>query len=63
VAACADLGGCDHIVLGILTATVVGYFSPMRALLIAAGLAATYAMINGFVLFDYGNRMSAPPGH
>jgi class 3 adenylate cyclase/CHASE2 domain-containing sensor protein len=43
------------ILLGILTAAATGYLSPLPAAFSALALGAAYALINGFVLFDYGN--------
>ncbi len=41
--------------LAMITSFSVGFFSPVRAFLISLGVAALYALVNGFLLFDYGN--------
>jgi class 3 adenylate cyclase len=50
------------VLMGALTALAVGYFSPMRALAIAGLIVVAYAIINGVVLFDYGNRIVGAAG-
>jgi class 3 adenylate cyclase/CHASE2 domain-containing sensor protein len=49
--------GASAGLLGLITAFAAGRFPPMRALLVAALLAAGFAVVNGVVLFDYGNRI------
>jgi class 3 adenylate cyclase/CHASE2 domain-containing sensor protein len=49
-------------VMGVLTALAVGYFSPMRALGLAGIIVAAYAIVNGIVLFDYGNWIVGAAG-
>jgi adenylate cyclase len=43
--------------LGLITALAVGWFSPVRAVIVAGTLVVGYALLNGVVLFDYGNRI------
>jgi class 3 adenylate cyclase/CHASE2 domain-containing sensor protein len=50
------------LVLGMMTAFITGYFSAVRALAIALVLAAAYALLNGIVLFDYGDRIVGAAG-
>jgi adenylate cyclase len=43
--------------MGLLTAAAVGYLSPVKALLFVVGVIVAYALINGVLVFDYGNRI------
>lgn len=48
--------------MGVMTALAVGYLPPMRALFVALGLFLLYALVNGVVLFDLGNRIVGAAG-
>src|SRR5205085_2289321 len=45
------------VVLGMIAALIVGFFTPGRAIVIVLLLIAAYAIINGFWMFDYGNKI------
>src|SRR5262249_7660565 len=45
------------IVMGLVTALVVGRLAPVRGMIVAGAMIVAYLLINGIVLFDYGNRI------
>jgi class 3 adenylate cyclase len=49
-------------VLGVLMTLAVATMAPSRALLVALGLMIGYALLNGLVLFDYGNLILGAAG-
>jgi class 3 adenylate cyclase len=50
------------ILLGLLTTLAVSFLTPARALVAAAVLLAGYLLVNGFLLFDYGNLILGAAG-
>ena len=50
------------ILLGLLTAGAVGYHAPFKAALAAIALLFGYLLLNGVVIFDYGDRIVAAAG-
>jgi CHASE2 domain-containing sensor protein/class 3 adenylate cyclase len=48
--------------VGLLTTLAVSFLSPARALFAAAVLLAGYLLVNGFLLFDYGNLILGAAG-
>ncbi|MEO6434712.1 MAG: adenylate/guanylate cyclase domain-containing protein, partial [Tepidisphaeraceae bacterium] len=50
------------VLLGLGTALAAGYLPPVPALLAALALFAVFAMVNGIVLFDFGNRIVGAAG-
>jgi adenylate cyclase len=57
------VGAMLTLILGALTTLSVAYLSVYRALLATALIVAGYVLLNGLVLFDYGNHIvaAAPP--
>ena len=50
------------IVLGLLTAAAVGYHTPFKAAMASTALMSGYFLLNGVVIFDYGDRIVAAAG-